>query len=66
MPFIVETPATHPGIKLYVSNALPPSRSIRLAGIRAEAIEYPTHVAAYVARSRLSSLYGLVIVEVKL
>lgn len=64
MPFIVETPATHPGIKLYVSKAAPPSRSIRLAGVRDEAIQFPTRAAADAARGRLSSLYGLIIVDV--
>lgn len=63
MPYIVETPPSHPGIKKYISRAEPPSRSIRLAGIRDEAIRYATWVEADAARSRLSSLYGLVIIE---
>lgn len=63
--FIVETPQAHPGIKLYVSPAEPPSRSIRLHGVRADAVRFPTRLEADIARRRLSSLYGLVITEVQ-
>lgn len=64
MPFIVETPQTHPGIKLYVCRAEPPLRSLRMHGVLADAIRYPSWLEADVARNRLSSLYGLVITEV--
>lgn len=65
MPFLVETPQTHLGIKLYVSPGILPSRAPRLHGIRAEAIEYRTRPEAVAARGRFSSLYRLDIVEVK-
>lgn len=65
MPFIVETSATHHGIKLYVVKADPPSRSFRLRGIRNKAVRFSTRLDADIARNRFSSLYGLITVEVK-
>lgn len=64
MPFIVETPATHRGIKQYVTKGEPPSRASRLAGMKDEAIQFPTCLDADIARKRFSSLYGLVIIEI--
>ncbi len=64
MPFIVETPATHPGIRLYICRAEPPSRSLVLQGIKSEAIRFRRRIEAEVAIMRFSSLYGLLITEV--
>lgn len=62
--FIVHSPQDFPGIRQYISPAQPPSRSIMLAGILADAIRYDSQVEAEVARGRMSSLYGLVISQV--
>lgn len=63
MPFIVETPQTHPGIKLYVCQGEQKRQPI-LKGARADAIQYPRRFAAQMDIAKFSSLYGLIITEV--
>lgn len=65
MKFIVETPATHPGIKLYICRKPHPSRGIELRGERDAALRFPTNLDADIARRRMSSLYRLIITQVK-
>lgn len=67
MPFIVETGARHPGIKLYVTQAVGTGRRKKFAleGKLATAFEFPTRAEAQNSVGQFSSMYGLVVVEVK-
>ena len=65
MPFIVETGAHHPGIKLYVTEIKDGSRRKRfeMLGIRDEAFQFFSRAEAENAAARFSSMYGLIVVE---
>lgn len=67
MPFIVQTPPSHPGIRRYVGNTATTQRrsTYQLVGSRALAIEFPNRASAGLAINHFSSLYGLEIIEVK-
>lgn len=62
---IVETPATHRGIKLYIVQA--PSLGKRtvyaLEGAKDRAVKFPNETAAELAMMNFSSAYGLVMRE---
>ena len=66
MAFIVETPQTHPGIKLYVCRAEGRGHraQYRLEGVREKAVEFANEQGASIAIMQFSGLYGLEIVEV--
>lgn len=64
MPFIVETPQTHPGIKLYVCAGPKPRQPI-MKGAKDEAIRYSRRFSAQLDIAKFSSLYGLIITEVQ-
>lgn len=61
MPFIVETGAQHPGIKLYVVLAESEGKRPKyaVAGRRDDAVEFESEFDAEVAAAQFSSLYGL-------
>lgn len=67
MPFIVETGTTHPGIKMYVTEAEGTGRRKRfvMEGVLGAAFEFPIRADAANAVAQFSSMYGLTIVELK-
>ncbi len=67
MPFIVETPQTHPGIKLYVNEVPGTGRrqAFALKGGKDGAHRFSTFADAMNSRMHFSSNYGLIISEVK-
>ncbi len=67
MPFIVETPQTHPGIRLYVTEVPSSGRRQRFAlkGGKDHACRFPDRAEALNSLLHFSSLYGLVITEVE-
>lgn len=67
MPFIVETGATHPGIKLYVTETASAGRrkAFSMEGKLDEAARFSTRSDAKNAAAQFSSMYGLEIIEVK-
>lgn len=68
MPFIVETGAHHPGIKLYVTEierGCGRRKEYTMRGQKDQAAEFPTRADAQNAVAQFSSMYGLTIVETK-
>jgi hypothetical protein len=63
---IIETPDTHPGIRLYVVRVEASGRrpKYELIGQRAEAAQFEDEATAYLAIMQFSSLYGLVMTEI--
>lgn len=66
MAYIVETPASHPGIKLYICRQESTRRKPVhvLEGKRDDAVAFPDRPAAELAIMQFSSLYGLIITEI--
>ena len=64
MPFIVETGAHHPGIKLYVTESpgMGRRKTFSMEGKLDEAYRFPTEADARNAAAQFSSMYGLVVV----
>jgi hypothetical protein len=67
MPFIVETPQTHPGIRLYACKAPSTGRrpTYTLLGSRKDAVDFPDQASADNAVMQFSSLLGLEVVKVQ-
>jgi hypothetical protein len=66
MSFIVETPNTHPGQRLYICRQESSRRKpvYDMKAFKDKAEKFPDRDAADLARMQFSSLYGLIITEV--
>ena len=68
MTFIVQTPQTHPGIRLYVciaANTTGRRPSYILLGAKKDAVQFPDQASAEISVMQFSSLLGLEVVKVQ-